>query len=120
MGIVTDSVQSQQDLASPGSNSKRMEFEERFTHSGEDKISQRRPEYSEDDITRRFIGSFTFPRISYLFGLQNTKLRAECEGSLAWLLTKPSLSTFNSQSSEDIEEAMAGGLNKANIYMPPI
>ena len=35
---------------------------------------------------------------------------------LDWLHTKPSMSTFNSQSSEDIEEAMAGGLNKVRTY----
>merc|ERR1739844_332068 len=107
----------------------KMEAEETFTLSGEEKISQRRPEYTEDDINRPFIVSLTLN----LFGLQNVKLadlnqrRSNIghEGSLSqntqdWLRTKPSMSTFNHQSSEDIEEAMAGGLNKANIYMPPI
>ena len=51
----------------------KMEFEESLTLSGQEKISQRRPEYSEDDIIRRFIG--TFPHIRYLFGLPSAKVR---------------------------------------------
>ena len=49
-----------------------MEIEDTLTLSGEERISQRK---SEDDIIRRYIGSFTFPNISYLFGLQNAKVR---------------------------------------------
>ena len=49
-----------------------MEIEDTLTLSGEERISQRKP---EDDIIRRYIGSFTFPNISYLFGLQNAKVR---------------------------------------------
>ena len=50
----------------------KMEIEDTLTLSGEERISQRK---SEDDIIRRYIGSFTFPNISYLFGLQNAKVR---------------------------------------------
>ena len=52
-----------------------MVFEESFSLSREENISQRRPEYTEDDISRRFFGSFTFPIIAYLFGLKSEKAR---------------------------------------------
>ena len=52
-----------------------MEAEETFTLLREEKISQRRHQYTEDDIFRRFFVSLTFPNISYMFGLENVKVR---------------------------------------------
>ena len=69
--IVPGSVQSKQHKSTTP-RPLEMEIEDTLTLSGEERISQRKP---EDDIIRRYIGSFTFPNISYLFGLQNAKVR---------------------------------------------